>query len=382
MLANLPHEAAHADALADAGVGLVLNMCEDSEYRPGQRDDMSRAYESYGIEETRALRLADLGDHPLDLFDTAVRLVEDARLSGRNVVVHCRGGRERSAAIVAAALVAKEGLTVEQAIERMRSIAPQAAPLPGQRSALELWTSRRRERVAAMSLSELDAAFARAVATSAYTLAARAWMEQRHLGEIGDLTPLFRQALRSELGDGVLSFSKKFVFDDFGGNPNKKLGGVDVVVENETLGPAGRSLAELKWCQKDFETFAWVVFDAFKMALGASSPGARAGYVVVGAPTAVWRATTVCGSLLTDGNYSSVELITGYDGNNHLFADDVAWPTKVPPTIETVVIADAPVLTPHGLWKLRAVRVSPGDGAWIACSGGRPLAQLADEPAA
>ena len=169
----------------------------------------------------------------------------------------------------------------------------------------------------------------------------------------------------------MLSFSKKFVFDDFGGNPNKKLGGVDIIVEDEH---GRRSLAELKWCQKDdFETFAWVVFDVFKMALGASSPGARAGYVVVGAPTTVWQAQTVSGRLLSDGSHESAALITRYDGQDALFSDEVAWPSSVPTTIETVVVADTPVTTPHGLWKLQAIRVAPGDGAWIACEGGLPV---------
>ena len=103
MLANLPYKAGHVEALAEEGAGLVLNMCEDGEYRPGQRKDVSYAYRSRGIEEARDLCMVDLGDHPVELFDTAVRLIDHAARSGRNAVVHCRGGRERSAAVVAAA---------------------------------------------------------------------------------------------------------------------------------------------------------------------------------------------------------------------------------------------------------------------------------------
>ena len=143
MLANLPFEAGHVEALAGEGVGLVLNMCEDKEYRPGQRDAVKSAYLSAGLEENRDLCLVDLGAHPLELFDTAVGIIESAQRDGRNVMVHCRGGRERSATIAAAALVARYGLTGGEAIARIESIAPQVGPLAGQRFALEHWAAAR-----------------------------------------------------------------------------------------------------------------------------------------------------------------------------------------------------------------------------------------------
>ncbi len=74
MLANLPFEAEHIEALRDEGVHLVLNMCEDSEYRDGQREAVEAAYGATGIEEDRACQVQDFGAHPLELLDSATRL--------------------------------------------------------------------------------------------------------------------------------------------------------------------------------------------------------------------------------------------------------------------------------------------------------------------
>ena len=143
MLTNLPYEAAHVRRLAEEGVDVVLNMCEDREYLSGQRAEVEAAYGREGLDEDRSLLLEDLGEHPLELFDHAVARIDAARDDGRNIVVHCRGGRERSAAIAAAVLVVHDDFTVTEAIESVHAIAPQASPLPHQRAALERWAASR-----------------------------------------------------------------------------------------------------------------------------------------------------------------------------------------------------------------------------------------------
>ncbi len=143
MLTNLPFERDHVDALAAEGVGLVLNMCEDSEYWDGQRDAVEAAFAETGIEEDRDCQVRDLGTHPLELLDSATELIAQARAGGRNVAVHCRGGIERSATVAAAVLIDGENVSVEEAISRLQAIAPQAAPLRDQRQALEAWASSR-----------------------------------------------------------------------------------------------------------------------------------------------------------------------------------------------------------------------------------------------
>ena len=139
MLTNLPFTAEHVEALAREGVDLVVNMCEDTEYLDGQRHVLEAAYGQSGIDEDRACQVRDLGAHPLELLDSATCLIDEASASGRNVAVHCRGGIERSATVAAAVLIRREGLSAEEALRKLRTIAPQANPLPHQRAALEEW---------------------------------------------------------------------------------------------------------------------------------------------------------------------------------------------------------------------------------------------------
>lgn len=143
MLTNLPFEAEHIEALRHESVDLVLNMCEDGEYRKGQRDAVEAAYDESGIREDRACQVKDLGAHPLELLDSATKLIEEANVAGRNVAVHCRGGIERSATVAAAVLIRRQDLSVEEALEHLRAIAPQAWPLEHQRAALRRWAQSR-----------------------------------------------------------------------------------------------------------------------------------------------------------------------------------------------------------------------------------------------
>lgn len=117
-------------------------------------------------------------------------------------------------------------------------------------------------------------------------------------------------------------------------------------------------LAELKWA-RDVETFAWTVFDALKMAGAQAAALAESCFTVVGAPSVIWKASTCAGRLLSDGTHNVPLLIDAYDGNNALFSEEVAWPTELPAHVETVIVADAPILCLTGLWKLRCVRVAP-----------------------
>lgn len=220
--------------------------------------------------------------------------------------------------------------------------------------------------------SSLDGAFGRATATCAETLSALAEAGVA-LNEAHQLQPRYEEALGAEL-PGSVHAQKTFEFRHWKGNPEKRLGGVDVVVEVELFdrssAPAARSLAELKWAG-DRETLAWTVFDSLKMASAHSSRLAVACYVVAGAPIKQWNSPSSAGALLTDNHHDVAALITAYDGRNELFSSDVAWPTVLPSKIETVVVADAPVATAQGLWKLKCVRVVPASDDTIRLSGGR-----------
>lgn len=69
---------------------------------------------------------ADLGEH----LPAALAFIEEGRRAG-GVLVHCLAGQSRSAALIAAHLVAGEGLTLSDALRVLRTARPCAAPNAG-----------------------------------------------------------------------------------------------------------------------------------------------------------------------------------------------------------------------------------------------------------
>jgi protein-tyrosine phosphatase len=55
----------------------------------------------------------------------AVLAIDDTLRSGKGVLVHCFAGVSRSASVVAAFLMAREGLTAAQAMARIRTTKPE-----------------------------------------------------------------------------------------------------------------------------------------------------------------------------------------------------------------------------------------------------------------
>lgn len=51
-----------------------------------------------------------------------VQVIDDALAAGKQVVVHCRAGQQRSAAVVAAYLVSKHGLSLNDAIASIKKV--------------------------------------------------------------------------------------------------------------------------------------------------------------------------------------------------------------------------------------------------------------------
>src|SRR6266516_2462390 len=90
---RMPVSAGHIDALAAEGVSAVINLCEDREYWDGEREVVVEACRRHGIDEHR-LPVIDGATVPADVLDRAV-----ATAAAGTVYVHCRGGRERSAAV-------------------------------------------------------------------------------------------------------------------------------------------------------------------------------------------------------------------------------------------------------------------------------------------
>jgi protein-tyrosine phosphatase len=132
------------DALARLGIRRVLNLTEDEEYPPGDREQVARALAGAGIAESR-LPLTDYGGLPAGDLEAAVRAVGSWLDEGERTYIHCRAGWQRSAAIAAGVVAARTGMDVDDAVDYVRRRKPSADPLPHQRADLRRWWEDRRE---------------------------------------------------------------------------------------------------------------------------------------------------------------------------------------------------------------------------------------------
>ncbi|HWF35860.1 MAG TPA: dual specificity protein phosphatase family protein [Solirubrobacteraceae bacterium] len=116
----------------------VLNLVEDEEYEPGERNKVEQALYAAGIQEHR-LSLTDYGRLPAPKVELAVAEINQWLDQGHRVYVHCRAGWQRSAAIAAGVVALREGVDIEDALARVRRRKPSADPLPQQREDLLRW---------------------------------------------------------------------------------------------------------------------------------------------------------------------------------------------------------------------------------------------------
>jgi atypical dual specificity phosphatase len=121
----------------------VFNLVEDEEYEPGEREEVEAALEQAGIEEHR-MNLTDYGRLPAAALEQAVGAVLEWLDQGHRVYLHCRAGRQRSAAVAAGVVALREGVGIEEALELVHQRKPSADPLPQQRDDLVQWWDQRR----------------------------------------------------------------------------------------------------------------------------------------------------------------------------------------------------------------------------------------------
>jgi protein-tyrosine phosphatase len=133
-----PLDGDDVDALARLGIRRVLNLTQDREYRPGEREAVQRALSDAGIVEQR-LRLTDYGDLPADRVEAAVREIDRWLDAGERTYLHCRAGWQRSAAVAAGVVAVRSGIDIEEALLFVRRRKPSADPLPHQRADLRRW---------------------------------------------------------------------------------------------------------------------------------------------------------------------------------------------------------------------------------------------------
>jgi atypical dual specificity phosphatase len=140
-----PRDVADVEELHHLDIDEVLNLVQDSEYAPGERESLESAYASFGIEETR-LTLVDFGHLPADRVEEAVGIVVGWLEDDLRVYLHCRAGWQRSAAIAAGAVAVFEGIHVRDALRYVQTRKPSADPLPHQRADLAAWWLHRQVR--------------------------------------------------------------------------------------------------------------------------------------------------------------------------------------------------------------------------------------------
>ncbi len=141
-----PLDADDVEVLASLSVTHVLNLAQDTEYEPGQREAVTAAYAAAGIDEDRFM-LADFGHLPADTLElvvtTIVALLERDR---GTVYVHCRAGWQRSAAVAAGVVAIREGVEIDDALATVERRRDSAEPLPHQVRDLRAWWRARRPR--------------------------------------------------------------------------------------------------------------------------------------------------------------------------------------------------------------------------------------------
>lgn len=133
-----PLDADDVAMISSLGVQRVLNLVEDAEYAPGQRDQLTALFRQAGIEERRMM-LIDYGHLPAEELEQAVEVVVGWLGDGQRCYVHCRAGWQRSAAVAAGAIALSDGIDIEAALDLVRRRKPSANPLPHQRADLLSW---------------------------------------------------------------------------------------------------------------------------------------------------------------------------------------------------------------------------------------------------
>jgi protein-tyrosine phosphatase len=142
LIGSYPLDAEDVALLQRAGIERVLNLVEDSEYEPGERDAVLAAYAAAGISERRML-FTDYAGLPADEVEAAVSILSGWLNEDGRTYVHCRAGWQRSPAIAAGAIALRDGIDVDEALAYIHERKPSADPLPQQREDLRRWWEER-----------------------------------------------------------------------------------------------------------------------------------------------------------------------------------------------------------------------------------------------
>lgn len=134
-LGGAPHYARDYQFLLDNGITAVLNI------RAEREDDVS-LYQQHNI-TYQQLKVLDVTVPSVEMIDAGVLFVRQQVEDGRTVLIHCAKGRGRSATVLAAYLMHYEGLSFDQANQKMKEIRPLTKLEARHRQHLEKWIQKK-----------------------------------------------------------------------------------------------------------------------------------------------------------------------------------------------------------------------------------------------
>lgn len=138
LIGAYPLDAEDVAMLEWLNVDRVINLVEDTEYKPGEREEADAALRAAGIEEHR-IKTIDHGHLPPDVLERAVQEVLRLIGEGNRVYLHCRAGWQRSAAVAAGVVALSEKIEIDEALAYVQIRKPSAEPMPQQRDDLYRW---------------------------------------------------------------------------------------------------------------------------------------------------------------------------------------------------------------------------------------------------
>ncbi|GFY38208.1 dual specificity protein phosphatase 3 [Trichonephila inaurata madagascariensis] len=113
--------ATNLEFLDRSNIGYVLNAAHGLDSRMNMIEPMTeRQYSLRGI-RFLGIPAIDSMSYPIDRhFDEAIHFIREALQSGKNILVHCKQGISRSAALVLAYLIAEQRMSAQEATRTVR----------------------------------------------------------------------------------------------------------------------------------------------------------------------------------------------------------------------------------------------------------------------